>query len=65
MEHQQRKITQLSTKISSLNQNVSYKPVKKKYVTKDNKFSKSIDTSLEDEVDRVLLSKIEEKIDKM
>lgn len=65
MEHQQRKITQLSTKISSLNQNVSYKPVKKKYVTKDNKFSKSIDSSLEDEVDRVLLSKIEEKIDKM
>jgi PKD repeat protein len=63
--HQERKIKQLSTKISSLNQNVIYKPVKKKYVSKDHKFSKSIDSSLEDEVDRVLLSKIEEKIDKM
>lgn len=64
--HHERKIEHLSTKIADMGPRVEPKPVMKYYVSDNRKkLSKSIDTSIEEQVDRVLLSKIEEEIDRM
>jgi len=64
--HHERKIEHLSTKIADMGQRVEPKPVTKHHVSDNQKkLSKSTDTSIEEQVDRVLLSKIEEEIDRM
>ena len=63
--HHERKIEHLSTKIADMSQRIDHKPVTKHYVSDNQKLSKSIEPSIEEQVDRVLLSKIEEKIDKL
>ena len=64
--YHERKIEHLSTKIADVSQRVEPKPVTKHYVSDNSKkLSKPTDTSIEEQVDRVLLSKIEEKIDRM
>ncbi|MBE3136947.1 MAG: PKD domain-containing protein [Thermoplasmata archaeon] len=64
--YHERKIEHLSTKIADMGQRVEPKPVMKYYVSDNRKkLSKSIDTSIEEQVDHVLLSKIEEEIDRM
>jgi hypothetical protein len=63
--HHERKIEHLSTKISDMSQRIDHKPVTKYHVSDNQKLSKSTDTSIEEQVDRILLSKIEEQIDKL
>ena len=64
--YHERKIEHLSTKIAGVGQRVEPKPVMKYYVSDNRKkISKSIEPSIEEQVDRVLLSKIEEEIDRM
>jgi len=64
--HHERKIEHLSTKIADMGQRFEPKPVTKHHVSHtQKKLSKSIEPSIEKQVDRVLLSKIEEKIDRM
>jgi hypothetical protein len=64
--HHERKIEHLSTKIAGVGQRVEPKSVTKHYVSDNQKkFSKSTDTSIEEQVDHILLLKIEEKIDEL
>jgi len=63
--HYMKKIEQLNAKNTKLTQNFSPTPIRKKTMVKEQKLSKPYDISLEEQVDRVLVSRVEEKIDKM
>lgn len=64
--YHERKIEHLSTKIADISQKVESKPVTKHYVSDNQKkASKSIEPSIEEQVDCILLSKMEEQIDRM
>ena len=66
MAREQKKIEQLNSKITTISQRSDQKHVTKHHVIDNQKLSKTIDSpSVEEQVDRVLLSKIEDEIDKM
>lgn len=66
-DYQSKRIERLNVKITELNQNISKKPKPsdEKYIIGDQKRSRSYDNSIEEQVDRIIISKIEEKIDEM
>jgi chitodextrinase len=63
--HHMEKIEQLNAKNAKLAQNFSTKPNYKKNMMKEQKHTELYDNSLEEQIDRVLVSRIEEKIDKL
>jgi hypothetical protein len=63
--HHIQKIEQLNLRNAKLTQSFSTKPMYKKNMSKEQKHLELYDTSLEEQVDRALSLRIEEKIDKM
>lgn len=63
--HHMKKIEQLNTKNAKVTQNFSIKPNYKKSMSKEQKQLELYDPSFEDKIDRIVASKIEEKIDNM